>query len=177
MVPWGQNTRAKFVYGHLSLQFSGDRSLTEYDRDLNGIIERSRDMRPVMRAIGMYMMGSIARNFKAEGRPSRWANLAPETIKDRQRRGYPPGPILQRSGALMASLTQPGAARQIFRAGPKSLQLGSRLVYANTHQFGDPSRNIPKRIMMLVQSQDRSQISRIINTYLRTGKVSTRYRQ
>lgn len=167
---WGQDTVAKFLGGELTLSLSADKSQADYVKDLNGIIERSRNMQPAMLAIGQYLMGSTLRNFRAQGRP-RWQPLTAATIADRIRQGFGPGPILQRRGTLMKSLTQPGARGSVLRAGPRSLKYGSNLFYFEFHQKG--TGKIPKREMVVLQRQDKSQISRIINTYIRTGKTTT----
>lgn len=171
MQVWGQETVAKFYGGELHLRLEGDRSKDDYIKDLNGIIERGRDMRPVMDKIGKYLMGSTLRTFEAEGRPRKWQPLQPATIADRQRKGFGPGPILVRSGALKSSLTSAGDSNQILKVGSKSLQYGSKLIYFRTHQHGDSNRNIPARVMLILQKQDRSQIGSIISRYLKSGAV------
>ncbi|MCP4990886.1 MAG: hypothetical protein GY928_34045 [Colwellia sp.] len=169
MAVWGKKTVAKFLGGQITLHVEGQKSKDDYVKDVDDKVKRSHDMTPAMRKIGLYLMGSIRRNFKAEGRPQRWKPLANATIQDRLRKGFGSGPILQRTGALMNSLTKPGAKGQIFSARKRSLQLSSRIPYFPYHQRG--TSKIPQRVMLDFQKQDRSQISRIINRYILTGKV------
>ncbi len=171
-MPWGKQTVIKFLGGQLKVRLSAPQSPDDYVKDLEGIVARSTDLSPAFTAVARYLMGSVARNFAAEGRPKSWAALAPITIADRQRKGYPAGPILVRSGRLKDSLTKPGAPGQVLRIGPRSIRYGSSVKYYRYHQYG--TRNMPARKMMLLQRQDGSQISRIINTYIRTGEVTYR---
>jgi phage gpG-like protein len=55
---------------------------------------------PLTRAIKKVMIPSIRKTFETEGRGD-WTPLQQHTIENRQWEGYPAGPILQRSGALM----------------------------------------------------------------------------
>lgn len=167
---WGKETVAKFLGGHVFFNLSGDRTQDEYTKDLDGIIARSTNMTPAMKRVGEYLMGATLRTFKAEGRPRRWQALSPLTIADRRRLGFSDGPILKRTGTLERSLTQPGARGSIFVPRPRSLRYGSRLSYFEIHQKG--LGNVPKRVMLIIQRQDRTQISRILNTYSREGRVT-----
>lgn len=161
---WGKQTVIKFIGGEFTVSLQANKKAIDYKRDLNGVIARGSDMRPAMYKAGLYLLGVNKRNFDAEGRPS-WQPLAKSTIKDRIRKGYGPGPILQRTKALYRSLTEEGAAYQIFRYLPKSLQIASSLFYFLIHQKG--GTRIPKREMLGYQKQDTSQISRIINDYIK----------
>lgn len=165
---WGKETVAKFLGGQVIFNLTGDRTREEYTKDLDGIIARSTDMTSAMKRVGLYLMGATSRTFKAEGRPRRWQALSPMTIADRRRQGFGDGPILRRTGTLERSLTQPGARGSIFEPRPRSLRYGSRLNYFEVHQKGI---GVPKRVMLIIQRQDKSQISRILNTYSRTGQV------
>lgn len=170
----GKNTVARFLGGKITFRVSGSADVDEFIKDLNGVAARSTDLSPALEAIGHYLMGSINRNFERGGRPNKWAGLAPSTIKDRARHGYGPTPILVRSGLLKNSLTVPGAPKQIFRVGPRSLKFGTRVKYYPYHQYGTDT--IPQRIMVTLQRQDRAQVGRIINTFIRTGETFRRRR-
>lgn len=166
---WGKQTVAKFMYGQVMFDLSGDRTKEEYVKDLDGIIARSTNLQPAMLRVGQYLMGATLRTFEAEGRPRKWQKLSPRTIADRKRLGFAAGPILERTGELKRSLTQRGAKGSIFRPGPRSLRYGSSLPRFEIHQKG--LENVPKRVMLIIQKQDRSQISRILNTFVREGDV------
>ena len=168
-VKWGRDTVVKFLGGKITFSLSADKSKSDYVKDVDDIIARSSNLQPAMEAVGEYLMGSTRRTFEAEGRPKRWQALKPATIADRARKGYPPTPILIRSGKLFRSLTQKGAPGSLLRAGPRSLRYTSTVPYFKTHQLGGDT--IPQRLMIVMQKQDASQVSRIINTYIRTGEV------
>lgn len=155
--------------GQVEFRVSSRQPPADYVKDLRGMAERSKDMRPAFKAIALYLMGSYARNFKAEGRP-KWPALAASTIADRRRKGFGSGPILVRTGALRDSLTKPGAPGQHLKITPKTIQFGSNVKYYIFHQYG--TQNMPARPMALLQRQDKAQVSRIINTYVREGKVT-----
>lgn len=167
---WGKTTRIKYLGGELTINLFADKKEDEYVKQLDGIARRSMDLRPAHTAAANYIRGSVARNFEAEGRPSKWASLQQSTIQDRARQGYAPGPILQRTGKLKASLTQEGAPGSLMKVTPKTLQYGSNIPYFPIHQHGAPGANIPQRVMVILQRQDRSQLSRIYNRYIKEGK-------
>ena len=166
---WGRQTKVKFLGGEVVFKLSGGREADEYVKDLNGIAARGKNLQPAMEKILTYLMASTSRTFEAEGRPAKWKPLSPYTIQDRAEQGFPPGPILVRTGKLKKSLTQPGATGSIQKATPRTVQYGSSLPYFQIHQVG--TSDIPKRVMVLLQQQDKAQVSRIINTYIREGKV------
>lgn len=104
-------------------------SLRSFDR----IAEKAGDTKPLMASIAEAMHDSVRENFSKEGRPTPWVSLAPSTIKQREKKGYWPGKILQRTGDFLRRITpfsseteggvgtnHPGAALQNFggKAGP-----------------------------------------------------------
>ena len=56
-----------------------------------------------MKHIAGIMLDSVEENFEKEGRPDKWTSLAKPTIKQRIKKGYWPGRILQVRGELAAS--------------------------------------------------------------------------
>jgi phage gpG-like protein len=71
---------------------------------LDNLLKNARQTAPAMAAISMRMLASVEDNFKAEGRPGRWAPLKPSTLASRAQ-AKRSGKILQRSGKLAASIT------------------------------------------------------------------------
>lgn len=73
---------------------------------------------------------SVLKNFETEGGRlgNRWQRLSPNTIKDRQRKGYWPGKILQRTGQLKRSI--------ISSYGENYAQVSTNLIYAAIHNYG-----------------------------------------
>ena len=107
----------------------------EYDdaavRDaLERLMRAGSDLSPVMREIAGHLEDSAAESFELESAPdgTPWAPLAEATKQDRRRRGYRDGPILERAGDLIASITSDSDAT--------SAVAGTNLVFAARHQLG-----------------------------------------
>jgi len=91
------------------------------------MLAKIKDREPLMRNISSIMLDDVRQNFEVQGRPP-WAPLAQSTIKERQRLGYWPGKILQRTGQLLKSITS--------KSDNDSAQVGTNKIYAAIHQFG-----------------------------------------
>lgn len=96
---------------------------------LRHMLRTARDLTPIMREFGTYMIRSTDRNFIAQGRredaSNQWAPLSPATIARRrkaQRRGTK---ILQATGRLRQSTA--------MDPRPKSVAWGSSLPYSEDH--------------------------------------------
>lgn len=106
-----------------------------------------------------------AMNYKTEGSyVGGWANLAYQTIRDREARGYGgEHPIMIRRGSLYAMSAlffaqgQPGSASASTNSSGNTATTNASLSIVNgtatlslsgplvKHQFGDPSTNLPAR--------------------------------
>jgi phage virion morphogenesis protein len=88
----------------------------------------------LMKAIGLYMMGSVARTFRQEGSPEgSWPRLAPSTIKsDPSFYGEGHKLLIGRTGRLFQSIHAQSDENQAV--------IGTNLVYARVHQFGSRDR-------------------------------------
>lgn len=60
---------------------------------------------PLRISLNEVIVPAIQKNFESQGRPS-WKALKKSTIKDRLYKGYPRGPILERSGRLKKAATR-----------------------------------------------------------------------
>jgi len=67
--------------------------------------------------------------------------------------------LLEGEGHLLASMTH--------TVGLISVEVGSNQVYAATHQFGDPGRNIPARPSLGLSSADAAELETDILAFLR----------
>jgi phage gpG-like protein len=103
------------------------------DKKLKGLVDSSRDLRPLLIGLGTMAMSEFDKNFRAEGRP-KWTPLKPKTLYRRRKSGRG-AEILNDQGTLRQSLSQ-GRTGNIYRLEPRSLTIGSNLVYARIHQFG-----------------------------------------
>ena len=126
------------------------------DRALQALLNRLQrqvdNLEPAMREIAGHLVSSVEDSFAGQAAPdgSDWEPLADRTIRDRLRRGYGAGPILERSGNL---------ASQILADWDDEVAVaGTNLEYAATHHYGDPRRNIPARPFLGVSDEARQAI-------------------
>ena len=101
--------------------------------------ERGGNLVPAMREIAGHLSDSVNEAVAREASPAgeAWVLLTPATVRDRQRRRYCAGPILERSGDL--------ASRILADWDDSTAVAGTNVVYAATHHFGDPLRGVPAR--------------------------------
>jgi len=155
---------------------------------LYNAIKRFRNPRRGFEQIGEYMMGSVLKNFEEGGRPDPWAPLKGRTLLARA--GGARKAIKKRGGLRKAAakaiyghkiLIDSGRLRGSihYLAGQSSVQIGSNLVYAATHQYGrrftkargsrsgsSTWSNIPARPFLVMQEEDRSAVRDILHRYL-----------
>lgn len=112
------------------------------DKKLQGLVDASRDLRPLLIGLGTMAMREFDKNFRAQGRPTQWAPLKPKTLYRRRKSGKG-AKILRDTGRLQQSLSQ-GRTGNVYRLEPRSLTIGSNLVYARIHQFGGTIKQRPR---------------------------------
>ncbi len=135
----------------------------ELQKSLKKLASKAENLRPLMKNISGIMMDSVEENFEKEGRPDKWTPLAKSTIKQRTKKGYWPGRILQMRGELASSITS--------YYDDDSAVVGTNKVYAAIHQFGgNAGKNkkvkIPARPYLLLATNDEKQIINEIKNYL-----------
>lgn len=115
------------------------------------------DMAPVYRDIGEYLLPATQDRFLDQESPEgeAWAPLKPE-YKLRKKKNA--DRILVLEGYMRDLLS--------YQATSDKLELGSGLIQAATHQFGDRSRGIPDRPYLGVSEDDRQQILQILHQHL-----------
>lgn len=136
-------------------------------RIINGLekaIAAAGSPKRAMEDIGEVLVKEIDRNFETEGQRltgQKWHPLAERTIKDRKRRGYGAGPILQRSGALRGSFS--------MHASDFQVRVSSDSDYGGHHQVG--GANLPQRKIIhfseLLKQEIMAQFTRFIANALR----------
>lgn len=117
--------------GIVAFEFKPSIGMLARDIDRLGIDIRSF-REPLERSIRLVVLPSIAMNFREEGRPNKWDELAPYTIKER---GGATGPILDRTGVLKQAAVQfnnweINQIAAVFRGLPE------RAAYGGVHQAG-----------------------------------------
>ena len=94
---------------------------------LGRCLQRFGDLKTPLNLIGQIVRTSVIRNFEVEGRPDKWRELAPSTVRERGSAH----PILRRmgyAGGLAGSINH--------RVESDCVLIGTNKVYAAVHQFG-----------------------------------------
>lgn len=132
------------------------RGLTKVNQALNQLIKNGQELEPIFREIGEYLLENTQRRFKdqqaPDGKP--WAPLSPDTIKYKKR----PDRILTESSILADTLR--------YQVSNNSMQLGTHLEYAATHQFGRDEANIEARPFLGIAPFERNAIIDMIGDHL-----------
>ncbi len=119
-----------------------------------------------LKASGVYMTGSIERNFKAQGRPAKWRGLADSTLAARRTgKGSGGAQILIDTAALKSSVTSD------FETSSSTMSIGTNMVQAKRMHFGYPEgegrghSETPARPFLLFQDEDADAILKIFNKH------------
>ena len=126
-------------------------------KNLKKLTAMSKNLTPLMKQIGIYMLASTNKTFTKEGRP-KWIELSKETKICRARIGKWPGKMLQVTGRLKGSIT--------FKASKDNVLIGTSVPYASRLQFGDSSMGMPPRPFLQFLSPDEKNINKITESYL-----------
>lgn len=135
----------------------------EVHEKLLNLAKRTENLRPLMKNIAGIFAYSTEENFKEEGRPDTWVDLAESTKQQRTKKRKWPGQILQVEGKLAASINT--------YYDNDSAVIGSNLEYAAIHQLGgqagrNKSVEIPARPYLLLTNDDYDEILHEINKYI-----------
>lgn len=128
----------------------------------------TRRVEKPLKASGAYMLGSIEKNFQAQGRPKRWDPLSPRTLagrrKGRRKKGGPK--ILIDTARLKNSMSVK------LVEGPGAL-VGTNVKYArrqhagyDSEQKGRGHSKTPARAFMMFQDEDHDAIGRIFSRHI-----------
>ncbi|MBO6181521.1 phage virion morphogenesis protein [bacterium] len=117
--------------------------------------KKGENLRPLMKNIAGILASATEENFKNEGRPNKWTDLADVTKKSREKIKKWPGQILQVEGQLASSVTT--------QYDDDSAVIGSNKEYAAIHQLGGQAgRNkkvtIPARPYLQLTDDDYKEI-------------------
>ena len=135
----------------------------EVESRLLDLAQRSENLRPLMKNIAGVFAYSTEENFKKEGRPDMWIDLAESTKRQRKKKGHWPGQILQVSGQLASSIST--------YYDNDSAVIGSNLDYAAIHQLGgqagkNQSVTIPARPYLKLTNEDFEEIIDLTKIFL-----------
>lgn len=128
------------------------------------LAKRGENLRPLMKNIAGVFAYSTEENFKEEGRPDKWTDLAESTKKQRSKKRKWPGQILQVEGKLAASINT-------FYDSDSAV-IGSNLDYAAIHQLGgkagrNKKEKIPARPYLQLTDEDYNEILYSAKEYLK----------
>lgn len=128
------------------------------------LASRGENLRPLMKNIAGIFASSTEENFKEEGRPDKWTDLAEITKEKRKKKNKWPGQILQVQGQLASSVNT--------QYDDESVVIGSNLPYAAIHQLGGQAGKnkkveIPARPYLQLIDEDYDEILEETQTYLK----------
>ena len=147
--------------------------MAEDIQGLNALIRRisqlatdTKHVERPLKAAGAYMLGSIEKNFRAQGRPRKWKELAPSTIRGRRRGKGRGSPRILIDKARMKNQI---SFRVISEPG---VEIGLNAVQAARQHFGFPQGSgpghaaTPARPFLMFQQEDISEIQNIFKRHL-----------
>lgn len=128
------------------------------------LARRGENLRPLMKNIAGIFADSTEENFKNEGRPDKWTDLADSTKEQRKKKKKWPGQILQVEGQLAASVNT--------QYDDNSAVIGSNKDYAAIHQLGGKAGKnkkvkIPTRPYLQLTDDDFEEILDTTEKYLK----------
>ncbi|QZE10807.1 hypothetical protein SEA_CHISANAKITSUNE_38 [Gordonia phage ChisanaKitsune] len=118
-------------------------------------------------AVGRHMAYEVNKQFATRGANfnSRWAPLAPETVKDKRRGGWPMQPLV-RTGRMKSEFAYP---RIVMNSRGSIASYGTSDAIAGYQHHG--TRDIPARPILKVTPKLRKDVRRIMARYLTEGKT------
>jgi phage virion morphogenesis protein len=134
-------------------------------RRIKKLATDTRHVERPLRAAGVLMLGSIEKNFKAQGRPNKWEKLADSTLARRRKgRGRGKAQILIDKGILKNSHSM-----KLFTGG---VAAGTNAVQAKRQHFGFPEgegpghAKTPARPFVMFQEEDIRDIGEIFKRHI-----------
>lgn len=127
------------------------------------LANRGVNLRPLMKNIAGIFASATEDNFKEQGRPEKWTDLADITKEKRRKKNKWPGQILQVEGQLADSVNT--------QYDNNSAVIGSNLPYAAIHQLGGQAGKnkkveIPARPYLKLTDDDFDEILHECEQYL-----------
>ena len=149
--------------------------LDHLNKRLSEIAANARSTKRPLISASVYMLGSIEKNFQAQGRPRRWTPLNPQTLASRRKGNRAKRAKKETAGRGSRILIDTARLKNSmsFNADDKSAEIGTNVVYAARHHFGYPGgkgrgrSKTPARPFLLVQAEDIRKIEEIFSRHLR----------
>ncbi len=140
--------------------------VVEMDRGLARFTDGVSDWRPIWPVFGDSFYAHLRAHFESEGEEGLGGKWTPLNSAYAAWKAvhFPGKKILQRTGALAASLSRREAAGAVFQPMPRSLTIGSAVTYAIYHQTG--TRRMPQRKEIALDEPVKRELMRIAQMYL-----------
>jgi len=138
----------------------------EMDRGLARFTDGISDWRPIWPVFADTFYAYIRSQFSSEGEEglgAKWAKLS-DSYAAWKAKHFPGKPILQRTGALIASLTGASAPGAVYQPQPHSLTIGSTIPYALYHQTG--TGRMPQRKEIVFSEPAKRELMKLAQMYL-----------
>lgn len=142
----------------------GIQGLEEALKRVSRLVTDTRHVEKPLKAAGTYMLGSIEKNFKASGRPNRWAALSSGTIAGRRNKKKSSIKILIDTGRLKNSHS--------MKTVSEGVQIGTNVIYAPRQHFGYSGGSgrghakTPARPFLMFQEEDIREIGEIFSRHV-----------
>jgi len=127
--------------------------------------DKAKDLRIPLKRAGILMVGSIDKNFRAEGRPDKWTPLSDMTLAMRRKHGKG-AKILQDTGRGKGSIVYKPISNTKAQVGTDVKYMGIHQTGGTVKMFGKRTVKIPKRTFLLFQDEDNKSIVKIFTEYL-----------
>ena len=128
-------------------------------RGFEEAVKKVGNVQPVLHGIGDVLVREFKGQFPEEGsrlERSRWQPLAPATLEDRARKGFPPGPILTRTGTLREGF--------VATLGSDYVRVHNDVPYYEYHQLGTP--RMPQRRMIVFPERLKQEVVRVFTRFI-----------
>lgn len=147
----------------LTAEVDGDK---QFDRSFARFGEQLRDFRQLWPGVITELRKITAEQFAGTGiGPSgKWKPLS-KAYGAWKAKAFPGKPILQRTGALINSLTK-NTGNSLVQALPDSLTFGSSLPYGGFHQARLPRTRLPRRPVFDLTEEHKIRLTRVIQARL-----------
>jgi phage gpG-like protein len=115
-----------------------------------------------------YLRRITAKQFSTQGERGlghQWAPLSEKWLRYKAAHGLDPR-ILHMRHPLRDSVTKEGAVGSVAASSRSGVIFGTDIKYAAKHQFGSPTRNVPKRPFLVLRREDDDAMKRIVSNWV-----------
>lgn len=151
--------------------------LEELIARLQEIVGDVKHIRRPLLSAGVYMLGSIERNFQGQGRPTKWKPLSERTLASRRgarKARKKAGAATGRGSRILIDMARLKNSMATKVVDDQSVETGTNVVYGPRHQFGyipggkkgRGQVKTPARPFLMFQPEDVDAIGRIFQRHI-----------